>query len=392
MQVPPARALEFGPRSLGTTFASPRSSPARYGSLEDCSIAALLVSNMSASAMPMSHLGGHHHGPLSSLSSSPSTTSPLSDSLSCASLVQALQQVNLSRSGSTSSVNSLSLNDRPSNGSSNGKSCAAQEEVVRRKKSVSFADACGQTLTEVKLYTNTDLFVVPKSAYKNLNLPSSWDWDDTPTLGSNRPFTYYYTAPGSPQPATRRRTESDAAALYTLVPEFSMPGLAFGFEHRVEEKKVCLDRLTVTSVSGNRAVQFDICVYNVDFRKTVVVRYTTNNWASHTDALASYLPNSTNGNFDKFRANISIPSCLMAPGSRLLFAIKYATNGGAQEYWDNNGSDNYALIFRKTTPAVANKDVVNKAIGQDTKPTQSVSKYPHFRPTTRSPSPLRMYY
>jgi protein phosphatase 1 regulatory subunit 3A/B/C/D/E len=88
-------------------------------------------------------------------------------------------------------------------------------------------------------------------------------------------------------------------------------------------------------------------VLNVSFEKFIAVRFTTNDWITHNEALASHIPNSCDGWSDKFTVTFSVTaecgSCLK-PGQRILFAVKYLA--GSNEYWDNNNGLNYSLLYQ----------------------------------------------
>jgi hypothetical protein len=88
-----------------------------------------------------------------------------------------------------------------------------------------------------------------------------------------------------------------------------------------------------------------IRVLNLAFEKSVFVRVTSDNWATHHDVKADFLPSSVDPRADRFYASISVPSYDKC--SQLQFAICYTCGG--QTYWDSNGDKNYVIRVNKPT-------------------------------------------
>lgn len=202
-------------------------------------------------------------------------------------------------------------------------------EMKTIKKAVRFADSLGLKFEYVKFFKD-DVPVVPKSAFKHLQVPSS--------LILQR---FYGVSP------CIQEIYSESAK-FTLVPEFLQPCSSANFCARVHSQGVCLENCIISAGAGNLSVTCIIRVLNVAFEKEVTVRHSLNEWQTYIDSLASYLPNSCEGWSDKFSVTFSIrshaPGGSLQIGQRVLFAIKYVVN--QKECWDNNGGLNYSLIYK----------------------------------------------
>jgi hypothetical protein len=81
-----------------------------------------------------------------------------------------------------------------------------------------------------------------------------------------------------------------------------------------------------------------LLVRNLDYQKTVNIRYTFDYWETVQNVQAIYQSNyPSNTIYDVFTFNIDITS------DSLYFAIQYQV--GSQEFWDNNDSKNYEIQF-----------------------------------------------
>lgn len=180
----------------------------------------------------------------------------------------------------------------------------------RKKKAVRFADALGLDLESVRhIRSNDDLSTVPTSAL--------------------------------PQDSHVQTMTSSSVPPHYLYMEFSQPRSRQDFLCRVYDQKVSLE----SCVCDDKDLVIAGCirVYNISFRKEVVVRYTTNGWVTYRDTPASYLPNSSDGTTDQFSFTIVLPSYFDV-GSRLEFAIWYrAGDDLSQSHWDNNQDANYCV-------------------------------------------------
>lgn len=184
-----------------------------------------------------------------------------------------------------------------------------------RKKMVRFADALGLDLEDVRHVLNADNPPkIPASAMADLKVGIE---SETRELGKR-----------------------------FLTACFQQPGASENFLQRVLAQKICLENAIITDLTITGVVR----VANVGFHKTVRVRYTTNNWISYHDIMASYVQNSCDGPTDRFSFSICAPADF-GVGSKLEFAISYSV--GDLVYWDSNDGKNYVFeCFAKTTPTV----------------------------------------
>uniref|UniRef100_A0A3B4Y2W6 Protein phosphatase 1 regulatory subunit 3E-like n=1 Tax=Seriola lalandi dorsalis TaxID=1841481 RepID=A0A3B4Y2W6_SERLL len=180
------------------------------------------------------------------------------------------------------------------------------------QKKVRFADSLGLELISVKHFDDTDVPEVPERILAKL--PKG-------PLQLNHLDTKFPRAP----------TQSVFMEL-----QFASPGILPGFEQKVREVKVMLESVEADEFSLSGFVR----VLNLAFEKSVSLRYSLNNWITFMDSLASYVPNSSDGDTDKFCFKIVMPTYL-ENGGTLQFAIKYCVGG--EEFWDNNNGNNYKV-------------------------------------------------
>ena len=174
----------------------------------------------------------------------------------------------------------------------------------------------------------------------------------------------------------------------TLIPEFVEPFVQMNFLTKVKACNVCLENCYVSSsrnsdvdsptgsgyssprlilspsasstclssaFSSNSSPSSSSCspqvaisvtcvvrVVNLCFDKQVYIRFTKNNWATFEDVLATYIPSSWDVWSDRFTAAFSVQN--LTAGQRVYFAVRYVAGG--QEFWDNNGGQNYSLVHR----------------------------------------------
>lgn len=228
--------------------------------------------------------------------------------------------------------------------------------------------AAGLDLAKVKNISQEDLPNVPASAFRDLKMckrevkeeffnnqlscspvRSSYLGNRPPVAGSS-PFGVFGSANQfNRAPLLSNGILSAGSDLITpagnwpiLVPEFVQPFTQYNFLERVRSQKVCLESCIVSSIGNNLSIDCIIRVLNISFEKTIKVRHTTNNWGTWLDALASYIPNSSDGQTDKFSVKFYIKS--LTKGQRVKFAIIYQVN--AEEHWDNNWGGDYCLLYK----------------------------------------------
>jgi len=230
------------------------------------------------------------------------------------------------------------------------------------KKFVRFADAMGLDLAKVKNISQEDLPEIPASAFRDLKMCKrevkeeffNNQFSCSPVRNQinyfNQASKFNSTFNSSKHPILSNGLISAGSDLLTtpsgnwpvLVPEFVQPFTQFNFLERVRNQKVCLESCVVSSIGNNLSVDCIIRVQNVSFEKVIMVRYTNNNWQTWLDSLASYIPNSTDGQTDKFSVKFYIKS--LTKGQRVKFAIKYLAN--STEYWDNFYGHDYCLLYK----------------------------------------------
>ncbi|XP_072947749.1 glycogen-binding subunit 76A isoform X2 [Epargyreus clarus] len=199
-----------------------------------------------------------------------------------------------------------------------------------RKKIVRFADVLGLDLADVKTFMD-EIPVIPKSAYDDL---SGCDVQSSP-------------------PA---RAPPRLGAL-TLVPLFQLPA---DVTDKLEKQNVCLESARVCD-----GVHVTICgsvrVRNLDFHKTVHIRYTMNRWKTYTDLPTTYVQGSCDGFSDRFQFVLYAP-CISS-GQRLELAVRFQCKG--QQFWDNNCGVNYCfdcLALGATAPAPTSPGVLHPTV------------------------------
>ncbi|XP_014368972.2 glycogen-binding subunit 76A isoform X1 [Papilio machaon] len=178
-----------------------------------------------------------------------------------------------------------------------------------RKKIVRFADVLGLDLADVKTFMD-EIPVIPKSAYDDLTgcdmLSSSPPARAPPRLGT-----------------------------LTLVPLFQVPR---DVTEKLEKMLVCLESARVCE-GAHVTVCGSVRVRNLDFHKTVHIRYTMNRWKTYTDLQATYVQGSCDGYSDRFQFVLYAP-CISS-GQRLELAVRFQCKG--QQFWDNNSGANYCF-------------------------------------------------
>ena len=123
-----------------------------------------------------------------------------------------------------------------------------------------------------------------------------------------------------------------------LEANFTPPAAHYlAFRSAVETRFVSLANVIIKS----RGVLGTVRVKNISFEKSVVVRYTFDGWATHSDVAATHQPDD-DYRFDTFTFLIDCPPS-RPPGTRLHFAVRYSVAGA--DYWDSNGGDNYEVVY-----------------------------------------------
>lgn len=182
------------------------------------------------------------------------------------------------------------------------------------KKIVRFADALGLDLADVKTYVD-EIPKIPNSAYRDLNNLE----DDVEDMLTMKPC----------------RSSPPKSA---LIPLFMQPGDKFDFMERIRKYNVCLESAMLEDPISC-SIKGVVKVRNIDFHKSVFVRYSTDRWRTSLDVQASYVDNSCDGYSDKF--SFLIYANMLRFGEKLEFAVCFLAKGN--EYWDNNNGSNYVF-------------------------------------------------
>lgn len=204
-----------------------------------------------------------------------------------------------------------------------------------RKKIVRFADALGLDLALVRTFLD-EVPNVPQSAFNDLSDVST---DEEAGLPRSNPSqsggTYIRITRRDPNTNSSVTTFVNSPRI--LVASFTQPGNMPDFLEKVKRQKVCLETACMMDESKLRGV---VRVLNIDFHKSVLIRYTTDEWRTQGDQLAAYVPDSCDGLSDRFTFTIAGAQS-MQPGQRLMFALCYRVAG--QEIWDSNQGRNYVF-------------------------------------------------
>lgn len=186
------------------------------------------------------------------------------------------------------------------------------------KKIVRFADALGLDLAECRTFLD-EIPKIPISAYEDLSVDLR---DPTSDSQINQDINKFHGI----------RVDK------ILMPLFQQPGGMLNFLDRVRENQVCLENAVVDdpvlfSVKGT------VRVRNLDFHKSVHIRYTLNTWKTFADVQATYVDNSCDGFSDKFA--FVLYAHTLNIGQRLELACRFQAKGC--QYWDNNNGANYCF-------------------------------------------------
>jgi len=192
-------------------------------------------------------------------------------------------------------------------------------------RSVRFADILGLELNMIKVFTD-EIPRVPISAFTDLDLdPSEYQ------VSAPMPMRKMAAKP-APVPATLSSSTS-------LVPMFTQPSAASSsFHSRISQQRICLES---AFQEGQNSIAGTVRVVNLSFQKTVVIRWTTNDWASVAESTASFVKGSSREGTDQFRFKLELAAGeSLSVGSRIQFCLKYICEG---VHWDSNGGANYVF-------------------------------------------------
>ncbi|CEJ82430.1 hypothetical protein VHEMI02493 [[Torrubiella] hemipterigena] len=98
-----------------------------------------------------------------------------------------------------------------------------------------------------------------------------------------------------------------------------------------------------------KSMMGSVAVANIAFNKTVVCRFTLDDWKTTSEVAAEYsqaiLPKETANGHDRFTFTIQLADTANLECKTLYFCVRYAVSG--QEYWDNNNGLNFQVDFQK---------------------------------------------
>ncbi|XP_076969087.1 protein phosphatase 1 regulatory subunit 3A [Tamandua tetradactyla] len=130
---------------------------------------------------------------------------------------------------------------------------------------------------------------------------------------------------------------------YILSQLFDLPSTKEDLMQQLQVQKAMLE--STEFLPGSTTMKGIIRVLNISFEKLVYVRMSLDDWQTHYDILAEYVPNSCDGETDQFSFKISLVPPYQKDGGRIEFCIRYETSVGT--FWSNNNGINYTLVCQK---------------------------------------------
>ncbi|XP_044269342.1 glycogen-binding subunit 76A [Tribolium madens] len=197
-----------------------------------------------------------------------------------------------------------------------------------RKKIVRFADVLGLDLADIRTFLD-EIPKIPNSAYNDLQ-------DVDIKL--------------APLPSPLSLSPNIVEKI--LIPLFQQPGILPDFVDRLRENQVCLDSAVVQDPIA-LSITGIVRVKNLDFHKSVHIRYTLDSWQSFADVPAVYVENSCDGFSDKF--SFLFYAHNLSVGKTLEFAVRFQCKGC--QYWDNNYGKNYCFQCLQATNCASNAPI-----------------------------------
>ncbi|XP_043268686.1 protein phosphatase 1 regulatory subunit 3C-B [Venturia canescens] len=208
---------------------------------------------------------------------------------------------------------------------------AVAAAIARRKKRVVFADDRGRPLTQIRVMSEPS------------NAPPVWTnaflagvtrgvrWGEEPQDAGER---------GQQQQAEVERSESRWET------GFVQPASDYlAFRRKLDEEAVSLENVILRE--AEQCLVGTIKVKNLTYDKEVVVRVSSDGWASHEDVHCTYVeqpssvPQAALVLYDTFRFRLTLP----LKSDQVEFCVRYRAARTA-EYWDNNGGRNYLVRKR----------------------------------------------
>lgn len=184
-------------------------------------------------------------------------------------------------------------------------------------KSVSFADDNDQSLVEIRTFATTpimDLLSPDFNSFLSIR-------KDTPKRSLSVGMKPHWKPDISLQ--------------------FKEPCTEMDFHEKLSNRLVSLEKCG----TRNRLITGLVLVKNIEYKKSVLIRYTLDNWKTSSDAEAIYLCSIESDGLDRFTFTLNLP----LRSSVMEFAICYKTSNA--EFWDNNDNKNYRVEDVLQSPA-----------------------------------------
>ncbi|XP_003789852.1 protein phosphatase 1 regulatory subunit 3A [Otolemur garnettii] len=202
--------------------------------------------------------------------------------------------------------------------------------------------------------SSEDMYLdIPASGTRRVSFADTFGFD----LVSVKEFDCWELPSVSTNFHLRKDTEE-----YVLSPLFDLPSSKEDLLQQLQVKKAVLE--SAECLPGSTSMKGIIRVLNVSFEKLVYVRMSLDDWQTHYDILAEYVPNSCDGETDQFSFKISLVPPYQKDGSKVEFCIRYETSVGT--FWSNNNGTNYALVCQKKEqepePVKPREEVGNRQI------------------------------
>ena len=124
----------------------------------------------------------------------------------------------------------------------------------------------------------------------------------------------------------------------TFLPLFAQPSGNSNFFTLLRDQKVKLESAWMLNLD---TVKGTVRVVNLDFHKSVSVKYTVDDWATNSDTQGSYVIGSCDGFSDKFSFNLDISFIKGQTVKKVEFCIRFMCK--QNQYWDNNNGRNYTF-------------------------------------------------
>ena len=195
-----------------------------------------------------------------------------------------------------------------------------EDKIIEEKgmKRVAFADTLQRSLVEIRNFTPST---------ENLNLWAENDYFQN----------HFKLSRSNSEELEKDLIKNVNSALErpaSIALCFKDPSSHPAFTEVFERQNVVLEKCG----TRDRTITGIILVKNIDFKKYVFVRHTTDKWRTMSDTSATYLPNSSDGHTDRFMFILEYPKTRY---SEMEFCIGYCVR--SEEYWDNNHRKNYKV-------------------------------------------------